>query len=172
MAIMTKEEIGEAGEPSPQVEYSNISRRTGATKGGGKGMTNIAVIFIAIVAVFGLWSWMSQNKISGTSNGWQAVFLTNGQVYFGQVKSANKSEIILEDIYYLQVTRPLQQTQEGQEQAAATDAQGELSLVKLGNELHGPTDKMYINRDHALFIEDLKDDSNVVQAINNDKGGK
>ncbi|MBU2575853.1 hypothetical protein KKF64_02080, partial [Patescibacteria group bacterium] len=68
------------------------------------------------------------------------------------------------------VTRPLQQTEEGQQQA--TDQQGELSLVKLGNELHGPTDSMFINRDHVLFVEDLKDDSNVVQAIDNYKSGQ
>jgi len=63
----------------------------------------------------------------------------------------------------------LQQTQEGQEQA---NPQGELSLVKLGNELHGPTDAMHINRDQILFIEDLKDDSNVFQAITNYKNGQ
>ena len=40
-----------------------------------------------------------------------------------------------------------------------------LSLVKLGNELHGPEDAMYINMDHVLFTEELKEDSRVVDAV-------
>ena len=40
------------------------------------------------------------------------------------------------------------------------------NLIKLGNEIHGPLDSMLINRDHVVIIEDLKDDSRVVQAIN------
>ena len=95
---------------------------------------------------------------------WQAVFLTNGQVYFGKVQSYNSNFVNLEDIYYLQVVQaPLQQTQEGA--AAPTQGQSELSLVKLGNELHGPQDAMKINADHVLFTEKLKSDSKVVDAI-------
>jgi hypothetical protein len=41
-----------------------------------------------------------------------------------------------------------------------------INIVKLGGELHGPTDEMRINRDTVLFIEDLKSDSKVVSAIN------
>jgi hypothetical protein len=112
---------------------------------------------------------MSQTKISDYKEDWQAVFLTNGQVYFGKVEKQNQVELVVKDIYYLQVTRPLQQTEEGEQQP---NPQGELSLVKLGNELHGPTDGMLINRDHVLFVEDLKEDSNVVQAIDNYKTGQ
>jgi hypothetical protein len=37
--------------------------------------------------------------------------------------------------------------------------------VKLGNEMHGPQDQMFIRNEHVLFVENLKDDSKVVQAI-------
>jgi uncharacterized protein HemX len=127
----------------------------------------VSLLFVIVILAIGYFAY-SQMKLARFEKEWQAVFLTNGQVYFGQVKSRNWAEVIMEDIYYLQVTRPLQQTEEGQE---AFDEQGELSLVKLGNELHGPTDKMYINQKHVLFLEDLKDDSNVVQAIINYKRG-
>ena len=43
--------------------------------------------------------------------------------------------------------------------------QPQLSLVKLGNELHGPQDKMEINDAHIIFIESLKQDGRVVEAI-------
>jgi hypothetical protein len=126
------------------------------------------VIVVALIVILGF-MWFSQGRLSGYSQDWQAVFLTNGQVYFGQVQKQNNAELVLKEIYYLQVTRPLQQTAEGEQQA---NPQGELSLVKLGNELHGPTDSMVVNRDHVLFVEDLKDDSNVVQAIDNYKSGQ
>ncbi|MBP6942507.1 MAG: hypothetical protein KBB55_00495 [Candidatus Buchananbacteria bacterium] len=101
-----------------------------------------------------------------TSSDWQAVFLSNGQVYFGKVASQKGDRLILRDIYYLQVvTKPLQRTAEGQA-ASGDQQQQELTLIKLGNELHGPTDKMTINRDHVLLTEALRNDSRVVQAIN------
>jgi len=128
----------------------------------------VNLIIAIIIAILG-YMWVSGSRLTDLRKDWQGVFLTNGQVYFGQVAKRNAVEVVVKDIYYLQVTRPLQQTQEGEQQA---NPQGELSLVKLGNELHGPTDTMFINRDHVLFIEDLKDDSNVVQAIMNYKSGQ
>lgn len=125
------------------------------------------LIVLALALIFG-GLWWRGGRLSGFDKDWQAVFLSNGQVYFGQIEKQNKVEVVLSDIYYLQVTRPLQQTAEGEQQA---NPQGELSLVKLGNELHGPTDAMHVNRDQILFIEDLKDDSNVVTAIANYKSG-
>lgn len=143
-------------------------RPAGARPKLGGGASAVKWIALVVLLALGLIWWRGQ-RLSGFSQDWQAVFLTNGQVYFGKIAKINRVEAVLEDIYYLQVTRPLQQTQEGQEQA---NPQGELSLVKLGNELHGPTDAMHINRDQILFIEDLKDDSNVTQAINNYKTGQ
>jgi hypothetical protein len=61
------------------------------------------------------------------------------------------------------VETPLQQTQEGT--AAQSSTQSELSLVKLGNELHGPQDEMKINASQVLFTERLRSDSKVVDAI-------
>jgi hypothetical protein len=39
------------------------------------------------------------------------------------------------------------------------------SLVKLGNEIHGPEDNMSVNLEHVLFVENLKPESKVVEAI-------
>jgi len=88
---------------------------------------------------------------------YHAVFLTNGQVYFGRVTSRDSFEVVLENIYYLQSDKQMI--------AQGLDNQKELKLIKLGNELHGPEDMMYINRDQVLFIEPLKEDSKVVKAI-------
>ena len=55
---------------------------------------------------------------------------------------------------------------------ALATAAAQISLIKLGNELHGPTDEMRITRSHILFIEDLKNDSAVVLAIKTFRGEK
>ena len=75
----------------------------------------------------------------------------------------------MEDIYYLQVQQaPIQPAQAaGGEEAvqSAETAKQQLILVKFGTELHRPMDKMYINKDHIMFFEDLSSASNVVTSI-------
>jgi len=100
---------------------------------------------------------------------YQAVFLTNGEVYFGKIQSHDNSYLELTDIYYIQVTPVLQQGQENQnknDNKNQQPQQNQISLVKLGNELHGPMDQMTINKNLVAYVENLKDDSKVTQAIN------
>lgn len=105
---------------------------------------------------------------------YQAVFLTNGQVYFGKISAHQGNYVELDDIFYLQV-KPVLQQGDNTNSNNNTNAQAqktELSLVKLGNELHGPLDRMMINRDQIVFIEDLKDDSKVTDAIHRFQQGQ
>jgi hypothetical protein len=93
----------------------------------------------------------------------QAVFLTNGQVYFGKVSEVNKQYLTLNNIYYLNVN---QQVQPNQKDASGNSAaNNSISLVKLGCELHGPADQMVINREQVTFWENLKSDGQVSKAI-------
>lgn len=85
---------------------------------------------------------------------WQAVFLNNGQVYFGHLTLKNKHYAVLKNIYYFQTP----QSQQGQTPPNP-------NLVKLGGELHGPEDVMYILQDKILFWENMKTTSQVVHAI-------
>lgn len=99
------------------------------------------------------------------SDKYQALFLNSqdGQVYFGKLVVYNDDLYALTDIYYVRVENPIQP--EGANQAA----QPNISLAKLGNELHGPEDTMYVSRDKVLYWENLKDDGQVVTAIKNFK---
>jgi hypothetical protein len=143
-------------------------------RGGNGGLKAIVTILIVIIVVvagwyglakFGVIKSTSSNNVAFVSNDWQAIFLVNGQVYFGKVKGISNKTLTLGDIYYLQVvSKPLQTTQQGN--TADQQTQQELTLVKLGNELHGPSDYMIINRDQVVLTEKLKNDSKVVQAIN------
>ncbi len=126
-----------------------------------KGILYI-VLIIAVIACalymtkgFGLW----KNAGSGIEkNKYQAVFLSNGQVYFGKLNMTGNKTATLDDIYYLQVEQVQPKTDE-------TTSNNKLTLIKLGNEIHSPEDKMYINTDQILFIENLKDEGKVAQAI-------
>ena len=78
----------------------------------------------------------------------QSVFLTGGQVYFGKITNITDTQVTLENIYYLR-----------------DNSGSDQSLVKLGSELHGPEDKMFIERKNVQFWENLKPDSQVAKAI-------
>ena len=83
------------------------------------------------------------------SSTYQAVFLTNDQIYFGNLKNTSSDYLILSDVYYVKI-----------------DQSGSGQLVKLGSgEPHGPKDEMIINQDQVIFWENLKPDSTVVQKI-------
>ncbi len=91
---------------------------------------------------------------------YQALFLTNGQVYFGKLSQTDSKTVALKDIYYLQVQQDVQPKPE-----EATAQNQKLSLAKLGRELHGPEDAMYVDRSQVLFWENLKNKGKVVEAI-------
>lgn len=109
----------------------------------------IVVVLLGCGMWFGRGVWGKQ----GRRDGLYAVFLTNNQVYFGTINREDRSKVLLTNIYYIQM--------KDQNAASASD----ISLMKLGNELHGPEDQMEINRDHVLFIEKLKPDGRVAKAI-------
>ena len=138
-----------------------------------KGLITLIIVLVIIgggIYLIANYTGIGSGLIPGTSyfqNDWQAVFLDNGQVYFGQVGKITPDSVHLSNIYYLQVvTQPLQRSQEEEAANAEQQTQQRLTLIKLGNELHGPRDEMIINRDHMVLMEDLKNDSRVVQAIN------
>ncbi len=103
---------------------------------------------------------------------YSAVFLSNNQVYFGKVSDLNSEFATLKEVYYLKVQNSLVPSQEGDVKVESKDApqqKNELTLIKMGNELHGPTDEIKINNKHILYIEALKTDSKVVKAISDYK---
>ena len=138
-----------------------IKRRSGENYQGLK-LIFVLLTRIVVVAclVYGFVFFYSTNKTFKNETDWQAVFLNDGQVYFGKVIYENRLNVILENIYYLQNPGSLQQGENNLNKQS-----GEIVLIKLGSEIHGPTDRMKINRENVLFVEDLKDDSKIVDAI-------
>src|SRR6185503_11336091 len=85
-----------------------------------------------------------------------AVFLDNGQVYFGKITKQTAHEITLEYVFYLKADTNL---------VSDEVPNANLSLVKLGNEIYKPLDRMMINRSHVLFFEEMSSQSEVMQAV-------
>jgi len=128
----------------------------------GSGRRWLWIGLVAVLAIVGGVGYWKGDALLPSVGAYQAVFLDNNQVYFGRLTNTASAYPVLKDIFYLRVTQPLQPPSGG-----AT--QPDINLVKLGTELHGPSDEMRINKEHILFIEDLKADSEVTKAINNFK---
>ena len=88
-------------------------------------------------------------------NGYQAVFLTNGSTYFGKLQPQGEDWFLLSDVFYLSSTE-----------------QGGAQLIKRGSESQGPKEPMIIPTQQILFIENLRDDGDVVAAIKKFKSGQ
>lgn len=130
-----------------------------------------AIVLIVII-VFGVKYGLTKEKTkTSTTNesSYYAVFLTNNQVYFGHLSNSTDQYLSLTDIYYLQLAQPLQSTDAKDITTLEDNSKQQLTLTKLGKELHGPKDKMTINRDNVLFFEELNNDSKVVEQIMKDK---
>jgi len=87
---------------------------------------------------------------------YQAVFLTNGSTYFGKLQLQGDEWFLLSDVFYLSVG----------EQTATPQ------LIKRGSEAQGPNEPMIIPQDQVLFIENLKDNSEIVTLIKRFKAGE
>jgi len=133
---------------------------------GPKGMMKLAMagmvvsvaLLISAVMAFVVFGGSPSETDLVKTNQYQAVFLNdqNGQVYFGKLSMVNSKYYRLTDIFYVRVE---------QVQPDTGEAAQNISLAKLGSELHGPEDEMFISKDKVLFWENLKDDGKVVKAI-------
>jgi len=133
-------------------------------KKGWKFYLSLLVLIIVVLAIlFGAYTWFLKPRLNVQTN-YQAVFLSNGQVYFAKIANKTSDSLVLTDVYYLRVQKAIQPAE-----GTTPEQQPAISLIKLGNELHGPTDEMVINRTQVLFTETLKGDSKVVEAINKEK---
>ena len=138
----------------------------GGSKGGNKFLPLIVVAVVALVIGGGYY--FLKVRGGGIASGeYQAVFLTNDQVYFGKIAKSDSVEVVLKDVFYLLIRQPTQvQAQDPEATPGAQAQQPRYELRHLGDgEAHGPLDEMSINRAQILFIEPLKEDGMVVRGI-------
>src|SRR5262245_54158017 len=112
-------------------------------------MTAVVVMLAVVVGGAGC---EKVTRAADLSTTYQAVVLTNGQVYFGKLDKLGAQYPTLRDVYYIQA----QQNPETKQVSS--------TLVKRGREMHGP-DHMIINAQHILFIEPVRPDSQLGKLI-------
>jgi|SRR3972149_7880799 len=122
-----------------------------------KKRLSIVIVAVVIAVLLSVGYFVYPSLIPKSKRPFQAVFLTNSQVYFGQISRLSGRYVILKNVYYLQQKETLQ--------PKPKKAQSNLELAKLGSELQGPKDIMLINREQILFIEHLREDGKVVESI-------
>jgi len=89
---------------------------------------------------------------------YHAVFLDNGQAFFGKLENADADYPVLKDVFYIQrlVNKDTNEVKN--------------TLIKRGSEWHGP-DMMYVNSRHIVLIEPVNPNSRVSLLIAEAKKG-
>jgi len=146
----------------PRAERGRRREKSDWLTQGSRVATNVLLFVVALLVAAVVWfiyssSPDSQSKFVDSSK-LQAVFLNTGQVYFGNVKSFNKDYLVLSNVYYLQSSN-------SSSASSSTNSNQNVSLVKLGCELHKPYDEMVVNTTEVTFWENLQADGQVAKAV-------
>lgn len=162
-----------SGSNSQSAQHAETTHKSAESSHRGRSdrskkskFTFAAIIVVVVVILAGVcWFVRSRSDTSTAINTGenQALFLTNGQVYFGKLQSFNSGYFKLTNIYYLQADPSSTNKQNPQQTNSNQDAN--VQLVKLGSEIHAPEDSMVVSRDQVLFFENLKSTGKVSQSI-------
>lgn len=121
------------------------------------------LILTLVLAVLAGYAGYAVSKPKATnSQKYHAVFLNTGQVYFGTIQSENSDNLVLSNVFYIQtIDKTIPPTEEG----GATTTIPQQQLVMKGEEPYAPSNTIRINRSQITVIEDLTDQSQILQQI-------
>ena len=117
--------------------------------------TLIAALVIGVVLSFAFQTWRqtAPDWALGQPGTLHAVFLTNGQAYYGTLERSSYSALVLTKVFYVQIS---------------VDPQGNQRISKLMNrtdeDWHAPL-RMSIPLDKILFVEVVGPDSRIAKLI-------
>ena len=119
----------------------------------------LALATVLLVATFTLVRWWDFTLPSLGRATYQAVFLANGQVFFGRYYDRFGPYVKVASAYYIQ------QTSDPSDPSKPPESK----IVRRGSELHGPPPEMLVPRGSVLFVEDLAASSPVAQFMARDR---
>lgn len=136
-------------------------------KGSSNKVWVVASVILALLIVgfigWTLWSNAKNAETGIDSSKYQAVYLMNGQIYFGKLTQQGDSHLKLTNVYYLQ-------TAAGDEKSDTTQqANDNAQLIKLSKAIYDPSDEMIISKDQVLYFQNLTSDSRASKLIQNDR---
>src|ERR1700735_4719932 len=106
----------------------------------------IAALMVALAVLAAGWMVSHPGAVSFDQT-YQAVLLTNGQVYFGRLEGYGTKNPVLREVYYVQ-------------SGVNDQKQPTNILLKRGKEWHGP-DRMYLNPRQIIMVEPVGPTSRV-----------
>ena len=118
----------------------------------------------------GGYAWANSQGVTDTGidgKKYQAVYLMNGQLYFGKLSTLDSSRFKLSTVYYLQAGTNEDGTKK--DTASSADAASNFQLIKLSGAIYGPSDEMVISKDQVLYYQNLDANSKASQLIDTDK---
>lgn len=117
-----------------------------------------ALAALAFVLAFLFLQWWDLTLPSLGRASYQAVFLANGQTYFGRYYDRLGPYSKIESVYYIQQVR-----------SGDPEKPPESKLVRRGGELHGPVERVLVPRTAILLIEDLQEASPVARFMEQER---
>lgn len=122
-----------------------------------KGISGTSAILLIAIVGLAIWFFGFRAKTVSMTTPYQAVLLSNGSAYFGQLEGLGSPYPVLKNVFYVQsVTDP--QTK-----------QVSNILVKRGKEWHAP-DRMILNANMIVLVEPVNTTSRVAQLISQANG--
>lgn len=152
----------------PQQRVEQVSRR----RVSNHWMKIVAFVAAALVLCALVWFYMSsQRSVAATidSEKYQAVFLSNSQVYFGKLSNVNGDYMKLTNVFYLerQLTANTESDEAGDQPENVSASDNNFQLLKYSDVLYGSEDAMIISKDDIIRYENLRPDGVVAKAIAN-----
>lgn len=122
-----------------------------------RGLRDLALAVFVFVAAFLLVPWwdFAIPPVGGAR--YQAIFLINGQAYFGRVEERLGPYVKVHSVYYIVQAR-----------TDVPDGPPDSRLVRRGTEPHRPLPGMLIPRSAVQFVEDLRPTSPIGTYIDQD----
>ncbi len=149
--------------PTPVVndEFTEFdSFITKKQSGGSKGWLAITLVVI-IVALVGALLFMNKNEGLEKELSYKSVVLDTGQVYYAKVVKEDALNFYLDDVYYIQTEQKTIPSEDEEPQVITVPV-----LIHRGDELHKPQGLLQINRSKVVLIEEIGEDSEIIQEIN------
>jgi hypothetical protein len=121
-------------------------------------LKNVIIGLLALIIVVGGAYWFTRGRSArvAMSTPYQAVLLTNGSAYFGQLEGLGTPFPVLRDVFYVQSSQNPETKQVSN------------ILVKRGKEWHSP-DRMILNSNMIVLVEPVNPTSRVAQLISQAK---
>lgn len=110
---------------------------------------------VVLLGVFIAWQMLLPHGERVNQDGYQMVYTTNGNTYFGKLRSASGEYLVLDHPYTVQAVTPTSDKQD----------KSQTALLKLSQQTYGPEDVLSIRSDQVLFWQNLRSDSKVAKAI-------